>query len=163
MTNSVNPLEENTQPLRRFVVESNAIEGIWDTQAGDVNAHLGFLAREPSIPALSVFVRNVASAELRDEPGMNVRVGSHVPPPGGPGVVYALSALIDEADTLSPFELYCRYENLHPFMDGNGRSGRALWLWRHNQLGTYRMALQRGFLASFHYEALEAHDGRRKP
>jgi hypothetical protein len=28
---------------------------------------------------------------------------------------------------IGPYPAHIRYEKLHPFMDGNGRSGRAIW------------------------------------
>lgn len=43
------------------------------------------------------------------------------------------------------------YETLHPFTDGNGRSGRALWLWAMG--GIHRAPL--GFLHHFYYQALQ--------
>ena len=37
----------------------------------------------------------------------------------------------------------------HPFTDGNGRSGRALWLWQMNNHAPF------GFLHTFYYQTLE--------
>ncbi len=65
-----------------------------------------------------------------------VRVGRHVPPQ--PGDVSGLMfELLDwwnvRAATLSPVLssaiLHYRFEDIHPFADGNGRTGRALALW----------------------------------
>jgi Fic family protein len=65
-----------------------------------------------------------------------VRVGRHMPPPAVevPGL---MSDLLDwwnkEAPKLSPVLssaiLHYRFEEIHPFADGNGRTGRALSLW----------------------------------
>lgn len=65
-----------------------------------------------------------------------VRVGQHVPP--HPGDVSSLVMELldwwnDEAPNLSPVLsssiLHYRLEDIHPFADGNGRTGRALALW----------------------------------
>ena len=67
---------------------------------------------------------------------IRVRVGPHVPPP--PEEVSGLMAeWLDwwnrEAPKLSPVLssaiLHYRFEDIHPFADGNGRTGRAVALW----------------------------------
>lgn len=67
---------------------------------------------------------------------MAVRVGNHVPPPAD-DVSSLMFELLDwwnyRANTLSPVLssaiLHYRFEDIHPFADGNGRTGRALALW----------------------------------
>lgn len=65
-----------------------------------------------------------------------VRVGSYVPPP--PDDVSPLmfellewwnNAAKDLSPVLSSAILHHRFESIHPFADGNGRTGRALALW----------------------------------
>lgn len=88
---------------------------------------------------------------------MNVRIGNHRPPPGGPGIATELSKLIRQAidNDATPFDIHRRYETLHPFMDGNGRSGRILWAW---QMIEHDIApgLNLGFLHAFYYQTLDA-------
>jgi Fic family protein len=65
-----------------------------------------------------------------------VRVGRHVPPPPGDvsGLMFELLTWWNtQSGPLSPVLssaiLHYRFEAIHPFADGNGRTGRALALW----------------------------------
>jgi len=67
---------------------------------------------------------------------INVRVGSYVPPPPSEVSVLMFELLewwSRDAPKLSPVLsssiLNYRFEAIHPFADGNGRTGRALALW----------------------------------
>jgi hypothetical protein len=142
--------------LVEFVRESNLIEGIDrnPTQV-EIQSHEEFLElREVNVAHLETFVSEVASAVLRERVGMNVVVGPHVPPAGGAAVREALSDLLADINTfeLTPWESHIAYETLHPFMDGNGRSGRVLWAWQVKQEGRDPFALP--FLHASYYEAL---------
>ena len=141
--------------LERFVIESNAIEGIdREPTEAEIRAHVRFLEGEVVVAALESFVAAVQpGAELRRLRGMDVRVGNHVPPRGGAAILASLIPLL-RAD-LSPFERHIHYETLHPFMDGNGRSGRVLWL--HDMGGIEHVPL--GFLHTFYYQTLRARAG----
>jgi hypothetical protein len=146
--------------VRFFATESNRIEGIHRKPTiAELRAHCVFLAVDyPTISDLEAFVKTVAPGKpLRDRPGLNVRVGDHIAPPGGPSVVSALHLLLDDANgRADPHSIHCRYETLHPFCDGNGRSGRVLWLWQMlNQRDAYH-ALRMGFLHLFYYQTLSA-------
>jgi hypothetical protein len=136
--------------LERFVRESNRIEGIMSVSNGQIAAHAVFLDR----PQITVddLVELVAvlqpDARLRDSakvPG--VRVGNHVAPPSGPHIREELERILKMPG--SSFHQHVAYETLHPFTDGNGRSGRALWL--HRRGGNAPL----GFLHSFYYQTLD--------
>ena len=139
-----------------FVRESNRIEGIRrEPTAGEIAAHKVFFGlQRVTVPDVERLVSELAGAELRDRPGMNVRVGSHRPIPGGPQIRNALWSLLDGLDDLTPFEAHVVYETLHPFMDGNGRSGRALWVWMMRDLGLDAFELP--FLHRWYYQSLDA-------
>lgn len=142
--------------LNDFVRESNEIEGINRIDDDDVRAHEYILSEPLSVRSLELFVSLIQpGAKLRDKIGMDVRVGNHFPPQGGKIIRKNLETLIEIRSTLIPWELHCKYEDLHPFMDGNGRSGRALWL---KAMGGIEKA-PLGFLHHFYYQTLQ--EGRK--
>jgi hypothetical protein len=144
------PYEE----LEAFVRESNKIERIDVTTQAHVDAHLVFLARPVTVQSLIDLVAVLQSdARFRNKieiPG--VRVGDHVAPPSGYKIEDQLREVLKIAD---PWHQHIAYETLHPFTDGNGRSGRALWLHRYvSEPERDRWALRRGFLHSWYYHTL---------
>lgn len=148
----------------RFVAESNAIEGIHRKPTDEeAAATLLFLSVEPlTLDALLDVQRVYAPGmPLRTERGMNVRVGNHLPPLGGPAVGYSLEDLIRRVNEpgSDPWACHVEFETLHPFLDGNGRSGRAVWAWHMLKSGQDPFAL--GFLHRFYYQTLASSDGRR--
>lgn len=138
--------------LVEFITESNRIEGIQTVSLTDLNAHRQFLNSEGTVEDLENFVAETALAYLRTKGGMNVRVGKHIAPPGGPLIRPALEEVLEIED---PYEQHLAYLTLHPFMDGNGRSARALWL---KARGGPPPKI--GFLQTFYYSTLERADGR---
>jgi len=141
--------------LLEFVRESNRIEGILrDPLPAEALAHRSVLMAKRITPyVLRAFVQIIADAPLRDKLGLDVVVGNHRPPPGGPHVIDALEKVLQGVNdkNANPYTIHAKYETLHPFMDGNGRSGRVLWLWMMARKG-YDGSL--GFLHLWYYQSL---------
>lgn len=138
------------------VRESNRIEGILkDPTPTEIAEHERFVALERiTINELEHFVKIYQpNAVIRDRSGLDVSVGGHIPPRGGANVRILLDALLFEiaAERLDAWQAHVKYEALHPFTDGNGRSGRALWYWM--MVGDGRANL--GFLHAFYYQTLQ--------
>lgn len=138
-----------------FACESNRIEGMGPANAAECAALRDFIYGRPTVERLQAYVGVVAPGHrLRDKRGLNVRVGDHIAPPGGPEIRDRLVDLLATLDQREPYHVHIDYETLHPFTDGNGRSGRALWLWHHISHGTEARPQAIGFLHTFYYEAL---------
>lgn len=141
--------------LQAFLAESNKIEGIYHVRPDEIEAAERFLV-QPSItiPNVSAYVTVTARAELRDRPGMDVRIGNYLPMGGGPDVVESFQRLLGwiNNNQVEPFDAHRDYERIHPYMDGNGRSGRLIWLWHMNKCGR---ATDLGFLHHWYYQSLK--------
>lgn len=142
--------------LTDFVRESNAIERIYrDPAAAEVEVSQWLLVQpKMSIDVLNKFQGVIAPGRpLRDRPGRDVQIGNHVALPGGPNIVAVLEAILGRANVGSdPWGVHLRFELLHPYMDGNGRTGRILWAWQMLQRGDDPFALN--FLHRFYYDTL---------
>ena len=142
--------------LRKFIKESNEIEGIFrDPRQPEIAAYEKFLALETitvqDLEELVLWITcgAVHSATLRREQGQDVRVGNHYPILGGHQVEVQLNELLSQMPLIGNYQTHLEYESLHPFTDGNGRSGRALWLWQNKTIPAI------GFLQSFYYQTLQ--------
>ncbi len=121
----------NLQAIKEFVIESNAIERIFrEPTQEEIDEFIRFMSLSAiTIEELKNFVSIYQpDTKLRDQYDMNVRVGRYIPPFGGPDMPQHLNQILNS--NLSAYKLHFNYEKLHPFMDCNGRSGRALWAWK---------------------------------
>lgn len=161
--------------ITNFIYESNAIEGIYRKPTKEeIEVTQEFLSCEKiTIADLTQFVLVCAPTigkgrweqlnRLRDQKGLNVSVGGHIAPEGGIEIRKQLDYLLQvingdlRADTFNdfgrnPYMTHVKYEILHPFLDGNGRSGRVIWLWQMFKLKKNFAPL--GFMQSFYYQSL---------
>ena len=139
--------------------ESNRIEGInREPLVNEIDAHKKFIAlHKINVHDLEDFVQQICGALIRSSIGMDVSVGDYIPPRGGVSIITGLTNIlwavnIDKCDI---YKAHIAYQRLHPFMDGNGRSGRVLWLWYMDGVAPL------GFLHKFYYQALDAADNKR--
>ena len=142
--------------LEQFVEESNMIEGLYldhNDRTACIAAHEKFLKLgNITVKDLENFVSVIQpGATLRRKESQNVRVGGRVAPYGGPAIEKELELLL-RTWLGHPYQMHIRYQHLHPFTDGNGRSGRVLWLWQMDDLDYI------GFLHGFYYQTLKAFD-----
>ncbi len=149
-----------SEELSAFVYESNKIEGINRPPSLDeFEAHETVLLCDDENELYAALVDMADGitggvGKLRDQLGRDVMVGSYIAPKGGPNIPDKLRSLLAKACTgMEPLNIHKMYETLHPFMDGNGRTGRALWLWQMVELHQYDGSL--GFLHAYYYQTLE--------
>lgn len=136
-----------------FINESNKIEGILrpmklvELEEFHRFMNLKYLTVEEIEKFVSVYQPN---AKLRISPSANVMVGNHFPPKGGDHIFYRLQDILAMAyigDERNAYETHHAYESLHPFTDGNGRSGRMIWMWQMRKAPL-------GFLHTWYYQSL---------
>ncbi len=149
----------NKPSLTPFLRESNLIEGITrDPTADEIDAAEHFVRLvQVGVAGLCSLQAVIAPGKpLREKLGMNVRVGQYVAPRGGPQIRLDLAALLlDASESDDPWEIHIAYEHLHPFMDGNGRTGRLLWVWQMHRLGQDPCGpFSIPFLHRFYYQTL---------
>ena len=117
-----------------FVRVSNRIAGIArDPTAAEISAHRGLLAANSlRVENLELFVHHVApGAGLRGGLAANAEPGDEESS-RDEDLRADLATIVLAAQTrsASPHRVHRIYRLLRPFTDGNGRCGRALWMWQ---------------------------------
>lgn len=145
-----------------FLRESLEIEGIFrEFTQEEFKATWDFIQlKEVKIADLVELVKVYQpDAVLRTSPIHKVWIGGKEAPKGGEGLLADLVNLLDDFNShlsgKDAYEIHCDYEHLHPFTDGNGRSGRALWANKMYQSG---YDFQYKFLQMFYYQTLQYRD-----
>lgn len=143
-----------------FIRESNKIEGIVRSpSAAETEEFYRFInLKKITIKDLEIFVSIYAPGNrLRNSTSLNVSIGGHLAPRGGLAVVTELESILSNIEKCNTWEnIYHNhqaYELLHPFTDGNGRSGRMLWMWEMQKAPL-------GFLHTYYYQSLSAARGK---
>jgi len=138
--------------LREFVKESNEIEGICEKASHqDAYDRLKPFLKYKRLTVKHLCKFNTAG-DLRLNSNQNVRIGNYYPPPGGQHIETKLKSILKSVNAKGdPFKNHIDFETLHPFMDGNGRTGRAVWLWQ--MVNQFHYELRYGFLQTWYYQS----------
>lgn len=140
--------------LMEFAKESNRIEGITNSEANErmFNKLEAFLKIE-YLQLSDIFEFNEYGV-FRDKLGMDVRVGDYYPPKGRKNLIEEVRLLLDfiNEKKYDAIQAHHIFESIHLFTDGNGRVGRAIWLWQ--MVRQHNYDLSRGFLWEWYYQSL---------
>jgi hypothetical protein len=154
--------------LYNFVEESYAIENVYlsDEQMDPhVAAHDNFLKNFGRSDPNTLELEDVLDlqeliqpgAPLRLRPDQNVMIGGRVCEPGSPFMKAHLENILYRASHRDPpFSVHHAFEQIHPFMDGNGRIGRAIWAW---QMVRQYYDFRHKFLQMWYYQSLADKQG----
>lgn len=117
--------------------DSSAIEGV--THTWELRKHAqglrGLLEKPLTLEAMLEAHAVIMDGQARAEPGrlrsINVQVGNHMAPPQAqvPELLENLYRYVNESDDepiIKAIFAHLQFETIHPFADGNGRTGRAL-------------------------------------
>lgn len=132
--------------MHDHIRESNLIEGINDQNEDKLSLYAWHWLEKQnkiSLPTMLELHRLITCNQLPAEDAGHFRTvpvtaGGYYPPNGIllTGGMYAWGMdLLEHWETLDPKEMHIRFEKIHPFIDGNGRTGRMLMWWHEKKLG----------------------------
>lgn len=130
--------------MREYIRESNLIEGIdseqadkdcllaWERmQSYDTMTHYSLMLMHRMITHSQP---DLSPSEKGNYRRIQVYVGKHVPP-AAHMVPSLMMDYLSTFEAMDPIEAHVRFETIHPFVDGNGRTGRMLLWWHQLKVG----------------------------
>jgi hypothetical protein len=131
----------------KFITDSNAIEDIygeaeieqsllaWNAlDKSDKLSHYDICRTQKVITLNQADLKPNWRGYYRNVSGVNVQVGDRVAP-SADKVEQLMEAWLNELFKMPPLIAHMRFESIHPFADGNGRTGRMIYWWHCNKLG----------------------------
>lgn len=152
--------------VRLFVKESFQIEGIDltdETLDSYTEKHIDFtlLTNLELKDLINLHSSLGINGGLRENFRDDVRIRNYTPPLGGSLIRSYLENYLLSLPDLTPYQAHFDFVNLHPFLDGNGRLGRAIWLWKMT-FGRTTWDYYNSFLQTWYYQSLDAHSDKNR-
>lgn len=123
--------------VRKFLYQSNKIEGVMNTQAlhdaikaYDHLSEYDSLSHENVKETHEVLMENRQPDIAGQYRNCQVYIGKEMPPSH-----FQIKSMLDTLYEKMPdtavdaIQLHVEFEKIHPFVDGNGRIGRIIYLW----------------------------------
>lgn len=144
-------------PLESFIIESNQIEGEKTLIEYELPVYEWFLANDLNEDNLREFHKRLCDSRNQlptKDRGVYrkcpVYVGGKEMPNAG-SLRRMMIQFFGGIEVRDPYECHKLFESIHPFVDLNGRVGRAMWL--HQMLKKKDVRL--GFLQTWYYQSLD--------